>query len=144
MCDSNKPFIEFCCMGHEAYFTEDFQSDDEDICQNFDFKSHHAIDFIPEVYEDVQKELVRSRFQEEKYTQCDSSKQFSISQLSYMPSFSTNSKDKVLLANPRTFSISHLARVFFPVEAPIPFQCKICKVVYKSNKSLRGHLSRKH
>ena len=144
MCDSSKTVIEFCCMGHEAYFTEDFQSDEEDIYQDFNFKSNHAVDFIPEVYEDVKKELVHSRFQAEKYTQCDSANQRSLSQLSYAQSYSTKPNDKVILPNPRNFSISHIARAVFPPEVPVPFQCKFCKIAYKSARSLQGHISRKH
>lgn len=144
MFDSNRPFIEFCCMGHEAYFTEDFQSDDDDVPANFDYKSTHSIKFMPEPYEDIQKELLHSRFNEEISTQCDFTSSLSIQQLSQMPAYSCDRSDKILTPNPINFSITHTAKAFFPFESLSGFECKSCNLKFKSMRGLQGHNARKH
>jgi C2H2-type zinc finger len=143
MFDSKKPFVEFCCMGHETYYTEDFESDQDDLVMTFDIISNHKVSFMPEVYEDVQKELLQTRFHEEISVQCDAPSSQSLSQLSSMPAYSKSSVDRILTPNPASYTLAHTARAFFPVIKE-KFYCKVCKLSFKNGQALGGHMSRKH
>ena len=144
MFNSDKPFIEFCCASHENYFTEEFQSDDDEYPSDFDFKSSYNVSFMPEPYEDIQRELIHSRYHEEIGIQCDFKPNISLSHYSSMQAISTSSKDKILIPTINHFTMGHTARAFFPVVIIDPFKCSICNLSFKSSKALIGHNAKKH
>jgi hypothetical protein len=131
-------------MGHENYFTEDFQSEDEDSGLAFDLKANHALGFMPEAYDDVQSELIKSRFHEEVGVQCEFQRTVSLTELMLMPAMSCSETDKVLVPNQGSFGLTHTARAFFPVMSDSPHSCKHCGQGFKTASALNGHVSRKH
>lgn len=138
-----KQGLEFCCMGHETYFTEDFQSDDDDGMLSLDFKTSYSLSFMPEPYEDIQKELRISQFHSETGTQCEFKPTITMSTLSSMPSISCTN-DKIITPNPTVFALTHTARASFPAILNSNHQCKTCGMFFKNSQALGGHLSRKH
>lgn len=143
MCENRKDYIEFCCMGHEAYFTEDFFSDEDDGSFNYPASSDCNVKFMPEPYEDLQIDILKAKYHEEVGVQCENKTPLFLSQLSSMPAYSRNSKDKVLIPNLVKFSITHTAKVFLPVTLE-QFQCKQCAATFKTGQALGGHMSKKH
>lgn len=144
MLDPRKPFIEFCCMGHETYFTEDFQSDDDDRISPLDHRLSYPMSFMPGPYDDIQSELKSSKFHEEIGIQCEFQAKIPISNFSFMPVLSTNPSDKVIQPSPQPYLLSHTARAFFPEIKVEKFKCKSCGLSFKNSQALGGHLSRKH
>lgn len=145
MFDCKKPYIEFCCMAHETFFSEDFISDDEDFSLAFSLNFTNNISFMPPFSDEVSKELSNINLKEEAAVQCDTKSPQSLSHLSSLPVFSLDSFDKVLKPSTRIFEISHTPKVFLP-DAPLPeaFVCKHCKQSFKSGQALGGHISKKH
>ena len=144
MCDPRKPYIDFCCMGHETYFTEDFLSDEDDQFFTFDLHSQFNISFMPEPYEDLTFEISKNHFHEEVGVQCETKNPALLSKLSSMPAYSRSLKDKVIIPNSVNFHMKHTARVFIPIKVEEAFKCKHCFQAFKSGQALGGHMSRKH
>lgn len=144
MLDPRKPFIEFCCMGHETYFTEDFLSEDDEISISTDHRQSYNLSFMPGPYEDAISELKSSRSREEASVQCDFTSKTSITNYSLMPAISCNSNDKVLTATSLPYTLNHTPRLFFPEVKLEKFKCKFCGMAFKCSQALGGHLSKKH
>jgi hypothetical protein len=131
-------------MGHETYFTEDFQSDDEDRISRVDHRISFPISFMPGPYDDVQTELNSGKDHEEVSTQCENPAKTSLSNYSLMPVISCNPNEKIIYPNPLPYNLSHTARIFFPEVKIEKFKCKSCGLAFKNSQALGGHLSRKH
>ena len=129
MLNSNKQYLDFCCMGHEIYFTEDFQSDEESIFFNHNtYLYDNKISFVPEPFEDIKLEIISSRFQSDKSTQNDTKSMVSLSELSQLPAFSTNPLDKIIVANPINYSLNHTAKVSLFAHKKQEERLRLCRV----------------
>ena len=144
MLDPKKPFIEFCCMGHETYFTEDFLSEDDESSINLDHRHSYNLSFMPGPYEDIISELKSNRSREEASVQCDFTAKTSITHYSLMPAMSCNANDKVITPNSIPYTLSHTPRLFFPEIKVEKFKCKVCGMAFKNSQALGGHISKKH
>ena len=142
MIESKNSCIEFCCMGHETYFTEDFQSEDEDLTLPFDYICMNNLEFMPEPYEDITIEISKSHYKEEAGMQCNSENTKSLSYLGSLPAYSNNLDDKVLVPKPSNYQLSHTPRVILTKNVETQYLCKFCLQGFRTGQALGGHISR--
>lgn len=144
MSEQKRNYLEFCCMGHESYFTEEFLSDDEDSSFTMNFTSSFDVKFAPNVYDEIEKEMSFGYGNDEKSVQCDKENPCSLGYLSALPAFSVTISDKILIPNEGFYQMKHTPRITMPCVKEMMFFCSSCKAGFKSGQALGGHMSRKH
>ena len=137
----NKSFLQMCCMAHEMFYTEDFDSE-EDSVQNVYLNPMSQISFIPYQNEELCKDL-SPQDHDEKAVQCEDSQPVSLLALSQMPSISTSSLDKVIVPTNKSFGILHTPKISIGYIGN-SYVCKSCNISFKSGQALGGHLSKNH
>lgn len=108
--------MEFCCIAHENYFIEDFNSDDDSTIPDSDPRLKATISFMPYIYEDAAAEINQSRNTEENSAQCEFSRDKSLSSYSWMPVYDSENKEKILVPKKISQNLTHFPRVFFKKE----------------------------
>lgn len=140
----------FCCKAHEALFSEDFESDEEDVSFLIDKNPYTELYFHEKIPESIKIEIAHMKNKNNAATQCNTGAPVSLSHISLL-ACTGGPNDKMITANYRPKSINHTPVMYLPNEIvdmsdeiQHTFLCKCCRKEFKSGQALGGHVSRAH